>query len=222
MKKVIIFGTEQSAQLANYYLNETSNEYEVVAFTCHQKFKKTEIIFEKPLVDFENLENIYPPNEYYLFAPMTGKGLNKIREKVYNEGKEKGYQFISYISKYATVLTEDIGENCFILEDNTIQPFVKIGNNCVLWSGNHIGHHSIIKDHVFITSHVVISGNCIIENYCWFGVNATIRNNLHIKEGTLISMGSCLTKDTEEYTVYLGVPAKPKGKSDDENICNKL
>ena len=35
-------------------------------------------------------------------------------------------------------------------------------------------------------------------------------------------MGSCLTKDTEEYTVYLGVPAKPKGKSDDENICNKL
>ena len=132
MKKVIIFGTEQSAQLANYYLNETSNEYEVVAFTCHQKFKKTEIIFEKPLVDFENLENIYPPNEYYLFAPMTGKGLNKIREKVYNEGKEKGYQFISYISKYATVLTEDIGENCFILEDNTIQPFVNIGNNCVL------------------------------------------------------------------------------------------
>lgn len=222
MKKVIIFGTEQSAQLANYYLSETSNEFEVVAFTCHKKYKKSETMFEKPLVEFEKLNDIYPPSEYYLFAPMTGKGLNKIREKVYNEGKEKGYKFISYISKYATVLTEDIGENCFILEDNTIQPFVKIGNNCVLWSGNHIGHHSIIRDHVFITSQVVISGNCNIENYCWFGVNATIRNNLHIKEGVVIAMGSCLTKDTEEYNLYLGVPAKPKGRSDDEKIANNL
>lgn len=222
MKKVIIFGCEQSAQLANYYLNETTTDYDVVAFTVNKEYKKTDTIFNKPLVDFENIENIYPPNDFYLFAPMTGKGLNKIREKIYNQGKQKGYKFISYISKYATVLTKDIGENCFILEDNTIQPFVKIGNNCVLWSGNHIGHHSIIKDHVFITSHVVISGNCIIENYCWFGVNSTIRNNLTIKEGTLLSMGSCLTKDTEKYTLFLGVPAKPKGRSDDENICNKL
>lgn len=222
MKKVIIFGTEQLAQLAHYYLTETTNEYDIVAFSVHKEYKKNDTAFNKPLVDFETIETIYPPNDYFLFAPMTGKGLNKIREKVFNEGKQKGYTFISYISKYATLLTKDIGENCFILEDNTIQPFVKIGNNCILWSGNHIGHHSTIKDHVFITSHVVISGNCVIENYCWFGVNSTIRNNLLIKEGSLISMGACLTKNTEEYTVYVGVPAKPCGRSDDENISNKL
>ena len=75
---------------------------------------------------------------------MTGKNLNRIREKIYNEGKKKGYDFYSYVSPKATVLTNKIGENCFILEDNTIQPFVEIGNNCVLWSGNHIGHHSKI------------------------------------------------------------------------------
>ena len=222
MKKVIIFGTEQLAQLANYYLTETTDEYEVVAFTAHKEYKKDDKIYNKPFVEFENIENEYPPNEYYLFAPMTGKGLNKIREKVYNQGKEKGYTFISYISKYATILTKDIGENCFILEDNTIQPFVKIGNNCVLWSGNHIGHHSIIKDHVFITSHVVISGNCIIENYCWFGVNSTLRNNLLLKEGSLISMSACLTKNTDEYNVYMGVPAKSVGKSNDEKISMSL
>lgn len=222
MKKVIIFGTSQLAQLANYYLTKTTDKFEVIAFTVHNQYKNSEYIFDKPLIEFDTIENTYSPEEYYLFAPMTGKGLNKIRDKIYNEGKNKGYKFISYISKYATVLTKDIGENCFILEDNTIQPFVKIGNNCMLWSGNHIGHHSIIKDHVFITSHVVISGNCVIENYCWFGVNATIRDNLLIKEGSLISMGSCLTKNTDEYTVYLGVPAKPRGRSDDENISNKL
>lgn len=222
MKKVIIFGTEQNTELANYYLTNTSDEYEVIAFTVHRDFRKADTIYNKPLIDFDNIEDIYSPNEYYLFAPLSGKMLSKTREKIYNEGKAKGYKFISYISKHATVLTEDIGENCFILEDNTIQPFVKIGNNCVLWSGNHIGHHSIIKDHVFITSHVVISGNCVIESYSWFGVNATIRDHVLIKEGSLISMGACLTKPTEKYTIYIGVPAKPVGRSDDEKVCSRL
>jgi sugar O-acyltransferase (sialic acid O-acetyltransferase NeuD family) len=222
MKKVVVFGTTQTAELANYYLSQTSDEYEIVAFTVDKQYRQTDLLFGKPLVDFDKVEQIYPPTDYYLFAPMTGKGLNKLRERVFLEGKQKGYKFITYISKYATVLSKDIGENCFILEDNTIQPFVTIGNNCVLWSGNHIGHHSIIKDHVFITSHVVISGNCIINNYCWIGVNATIRNGLNIAEGSLVSMGACLTKDTEPYTVYMGVPAKFKGSSLVEAVSSSL
>ena len=52
------------------------------------------------------------------------------------------------------------GDNCFILEDNTVQPFVTIGNNVTLWSGNHIGHDSVIEDDCFISSHVVVSGTC--------------------------------------------------------------
>ena len=80
------------------------------------------------------------------------------------KGKKKGYDFYSYVSPKATVLTNKIGENCFILEDNTIQPFVEIGNNCVLWSGNHIGHHGKIDDHVFITSHCVVSEIVILNH----------------------------------------------------------
>jgi len=220
MKKVIIFGSEQFAQLANYYLTETTDEYEVVAFSVHKKYRNSDLIFDKPLIDFENIEDIYPPNEYFLFAPMSGKDLNKLREKIYIEGKEKGYKFISYISKKALVYTKKIGENCFILENNVIQPFTEIGNNCVLWSGNHIGHHSIIKDSVFITSGVIVSGNCAIDKYSWFGVNSTIRNNLKIGEGSIISMSACILKDTEPYTIYVGVPAKEKGKSTD--IADKL
>ena len=222
MKKVIIFGTNQIAELACYYLSETTDEYEVIAFTVHKLYKNSDTIFNKPIVDFENITNVYPPSEYYLFAPMSGKGLNKIRENVYNEGKTKGYRFISYISKYATILTKNIGENCFILEDNTIQPFTEIGNNCVLWSGNHIGHHSIIKDNVFITSHVVISGNCTIEKNCWLGVNSTIKNNIKLSEGSLISMSACILKDTEKYTIYMGIPAKPKGSAIENIVSDKL
>jgi acetyltransferase-like isoleucine patch superfamily enzyme len=79
----------------------------------------------------------------------------------------------------------------------------------VLWSGNHIGHHGIIKDHVFFTSHVVLSGHCIVESHCFFGVNATIRDYTHLAKGSLIAMGASLTKqETEEWGVYVGNPAK--------------
>lgn len=221
MNKILIFGTNQLAELAEYYI-KNDTKFKITAFTVHKKFKDIDYFKEKPVVEFEEIEKTYPPSEYLLFAPMTGKNLNKIRESVYNEGKKKGYKFYSYLSTKATILTNKIGENCFILEDNTIQPFVEIGNNCVLWSGNHIGHHSKIEDHVFITSHCVISGNCLIKSYSWLGVNCALRNNLTIAEGSLIAMSASVIKNTDNYTIYMGVPAKPKGKSDLEKVAMSL
>jgi UDP-3-O-[3-hydroxymyristoyl] glucosamine N-acyltransferase len=145
-----------------------------------------------------------------LFAPITERQMNRVRERIYLEGKQKGYNFISYISSKATIFPgTKIGENCFILEDNTIQPFTSIGNNCVLWSGNHIGHHGIIRDNVFFTSHVVLSGRCDVGNNCFIGVNATIRDGSVLGEGTLIAMGANLTKQkTEPWSIWKGNPAE--------------
>ena len=213
MAKVIIFGILDTAELAHWYLNNDS-DHEVVAFTVHKKYIKEDSSTFRglPLIEFENIENQYPPNEYKLFAPMTARNMNKLRESIYLEGKRKGYDYISYISSKATICGNEIGENCFILEDNTIQPFTKLGNNIVLWSGNHIGHHGEIKDHVFFTSHVVMSGHCTIESHCFFGVNATIRDYSKIKQGTLLAMGSSLiNQETEKWGVYVGNPAKKKG-----------
>ena len=208
MAKVVIFGLLDTAELAHYYL-ENDSEHEVVAFTVSKEYIKENEFKGLPVVPFEDIATLYPPSENKLFAPMTAKKMNQLREQIYNQGKEKGYSFISYVSSKATLFDNEIGENCFILEDNTIQPFTKIGNNVVLWSGNHIGHHGHIKDHVFFTSHVVMSGHCVIESNCFFGVNATIRDYSNIAKGTLLAMGASLTKqETEEWGVYVGNPAK--------------
>jgi sugar O-acyltransferase (sialic acid O-acetyltransferase NeuD family) len=206
--KVVIFGILDTAELAHYYL-ENDSEHEVVGFTVHEKYMKETSFKGLPVVPFEKVQEIFPPAQHALFAPMTGKNMNRMREAVYLEGKAKGYKYVSYISSHATTFNNVIGENCFILEDNTIQPFTKIGNNVVLWSGNHIGHHGEIKDHVFFTSHVVMSGHCLIESYCFFGVNATIRDYSHLAQGTLLAMGASLVKqETQEWGIYVGNPAK--------------
>ncbi len=208
MAKVIIFGVLDTAELAHFYLQNDS-EHEVVAFAVHKEYLKEEQFKGLPVVAFEEVEQLFPPETYAFFAPMTGRNMNRNREKVYLDAKARGYSFISYISSRATVFDRSlIGDNCFILEDNTIQPYTTIGNNVVLWSGNHIGHHGRIRDHVFFTSHVVLSGHCDVGSYSFFGVNATVRDYLNIAPGTLAGMASALTKDTEEWGVYVGNPAK--------------
>jgi len=216
MSKVIIFGVLDTAELAHFYLTHDS-EHEVAAFSLTREYLDEDTFKRLPVVGFEEVEELYPAVKYKFFVPMTGREMNRTRERIYNQAKAKGYELISYVSSKATVFPgAQIGDNCFILEDNTIQPFVKIGNNVVLWSGNHIGHHSEIKDHVFFSSHVVLSGHCVVEPYCVFGVNATIRDYTHLAEGTLVAMGANVLKDTEPYGVYVGNPAKKGSKSSTE------
>lgn len=210
---MIIFGVQDFAQLANFYLQHDS-EHEVVAFSVNREYLPDDKSFEGlPVVAFENVEQSYAPADFKFFAPMSPRRMNRLREHIYRQIKEKGYELISYISSKATLFRgTSIGDNCFILEDNTIQPFASIGNNVILWSGNHIGHHSIIKDHVSFTSHVVLSGHCVVEPFSFFGVNSTVRDGIHIAEGSLIGMAAAVTSDTEPWGVYKGNPAK-KGET---------
>lgn len=209
---VVIFGVRDLAELAHFYLSHDSN-HQVVAFAVNKQFKDRDNFHGLPVVDFETVEQYFPPMACAFFAPMTATDINQNRERVYNEIKGKGYKLISYVSSKATVFDNPIGDNCFILEDNTIQPFTTIGNNVVMWSGNHIGHHGSVGDHCFFTSHVVMSGHCRIESHCFFGVNSALRDGLAIAQGTVLSMGANLLTDTEPWGVYVGNPAKKIDKS---------
>ena len=207
MAKVIIFGVQDFAELAHYYLKNDS-PHEVVAFSVNTKFIPETAQFKGlPVVPFEDVEKKYPPTSFMFFAPMSPKNMNRDRESVFKLIKQKGYSCVSYVSSKATVFNNLIGENCFILENNTIQPYTTIGDNVVLWSGNHIGHHGVIHDHVTFTSHVVMSGHCVVESYCFFGVNSTLRDGLQIAEGSFIAMASAIFHDTESWSIYKGNPA---------------
>src|SRR4029079_12251362 len=108
------------------------------------------------------------------------------------------------------------GENCFILEDNTVQPFVTIGNNVTLWSGNHIGHDATIDDHCFISSRVVLSAHVHVAERGFIGVNATLRNSITIAPRTLIGAGAVVMKNTSPKDVYIASRTDRFKKSSDE------
>lgn len=203
MAKVIIFGTRDNALLAHFYLTGDS-KHEVVAFTMNKEFIKEDKFLDLPVVAFEEIENLYHPSDYLMFVPMSPAKVNEIRAQKYLEAKKKGYGFISYISSRAAYYNTEVGENCFILENNCIQPFTKIGNNVMIWSGNHIGHQSQIKDHAYLTSHVVVSGHVVIGEYSFLGVNCTIKNGIRVGRSNIIGAGALVMRDTKDFEVYAG------------------
>ena len=203
-KPLVIFGSGDIAQLAHYYFTTDSN-YEVVAFTVDQNYIKESEFCGLPVVAFEDVAKNYPPESYDFFVALSYSKLNAVRKEKFLAAKKMGYKLVSFISSRATVLNEGrIGENCFIFEDNTIQPFVTIGNNVTLWSGNHIGHHSVIHDHTFIASHVVISGGVEIGEQCFVGVNATLRDHIKIGDRCVVGAGALLLADAAPEGVYIG------------------
>lgn len=200
MKKLIIYGTGLVAEVAEFYFGADTN-YQISAFTNAAQFITQEQFNNRPLVAFERLESLYAPAEYDIFIALGYNKTNQIRQARYYEAKQKGYTCATYVSPRATYYNTPVGDNCFILENNVIQPFVSIGNNVTLWSGNHIGHHSTIRDHCFISSHVVISGGCNIGENCFLGVNATLRDNLKLDRFVVVGSGAIVMKDCAERTL---------------------
>jgi sugar O-acyltransferase (sialic acid O-acetyltransferase NeuD family) len=219
MAKVVIFGDSYWADLAHVYLTHDS-PHEVVGFTLDRGYMKTDRHLALPVVPFDEVEDRFPPDVFKMFVPISFKRMNHIRADKYTQAKRKGYELISYVSSRASVWPGfQCGDNCFIGDDNTIQPFVQIGNDVVMWSGNHIGHHTVINDHVTITSHVAIAGSCRIESYCFLGFNATVRDETTIARETLVGAGAVIMNDTKEFEVYIATPTRPAGvRSDHQAI----
>jgi sugar O-acyltransferase (sialic acid O-acetyltransferase NeuD family) len=201
--KLVLFGTGDIARLAHVYFS-TDSKHEVVAFTVDREFCDGERFRDLPLVPFDEVEQRYPPATHAMFIAVSYARMNRVRMDKYEAAKAKGYVLPSYVSSKCTFLSEHpVGDNCFILENNTIQPFVRIGNNVTLWSGNHIGHDVVIEDHCFLASQIVVSGRVHIGEACFIGVNATLRNAITVAPRTLIGAGVVIMKDTEEGAVYV-------------------
>jgi sugar O-acyltransferase (sialic acid O-acetyltransferase NeuD family) len=213
--KLVVFGAGDIARLAHFYFS-TDSDHEVAGFAVDAEYRTEPEFQGLPLVTVEELAERFPPSGFKMFVALSYAKMNRIRAAKYGQMKALGYELVSYISTRCTYLSQyPPGDNCFILEDNTVQPYVTIGNDVTLWSGNHIGHDSTIGDHCFISSHVVVSGHVDIGPMCFIGVNATLRNSITVAERTLIGAGAVIMKNTTAGSVYPGPRSEPIASTSD-------
>jgi len=199
MKPVLIFGCGQVAQVFSEYLS-------AVSFVVDEEYRSEETIAGLPVVPFGRVTDLYRPDHYEFVTGMSFKGLNKPRAEKFEMMCAKGYTPHTFC--FHDVWLPNSATICagsFIMDRNTIQPGVEIGENCVLWSGNHVGHHSRIGSHVWISSGVTISGAVEIGDYCFIGSGVTIADGVKIGSDCIIGAGSLILHDCPYGGVYQGI-----------------
>jgi acetyltransferase-like isoleucine patch superfamily enzyme len=155
---------------------------------------------------------------YYLIASKLpdyafpgGRFYNKIRISLLRSavsiGEKCRIQKNIYVGDGNNV---SIGNYCRINDDVKLDN-VKIGNYVLIARRTQI----LGKTHQFTDTNVPMVlqkgdtlGQSIIEDDVWIGLNVIIMPNITIKKGCIIAAGAVLTKNTEEYGIYGGVPAK--------------
>jgi sugar O-acyltransferase (sialic acid O-acetyltransferase NeuD family) len=219
MEKVVLVGAADMAMICHFYLTHDS-PYEVAAFTVDRDFIKEETLCGLPVAPFEEIENIYPPDDYGMLVAISFSRANRTRADKYFQAKAKGYELISYISSKAVTWPDlVVGDNTLICEGSVVNPFVRIGNNVVI-AGGFVGHHSVIEDHCFLAANSVVLGRATIEPYSVIGANATVLDHVVIARECIIGAGATVNRSTKEKAVYVDTPAELLAKS--SNALNTL
>jgi sugar O-acyltransferase (sialic acid O-acetyltransferase NeuD family) len=210
--EIVVIGLGETAEMAYGYFTHDSG-HSVSAFSADDEFVTERAFCGLPVVPMSELPTAFPPARYGVFVAVSSTQLNRVRARLYERVKTLGYICVSYVSSKAFVWHNvEIGDNAFILENNVLQHRVRIGNDVVLWSGNHVGHQSVIGDHCFVSSHVVISGFCTIGTSCFLGVNCCFADGVSVGDDAVVGMGAVVVRDIGPRGVYLGNPARASGR----------
>jgi sugar O-acyltransferase (sialic acid O-acetyltransferase NeuD family) len=203
MSDVVLFGCGRGAEVAYRHLSKDS-PHRVCGFAVDAQHKRQDSLRGLPVVAFEEVEKHFPPDRYRMFILLGFQEMNRLRAEKYAAAKRRGYQFINYVASGLFAVEDlQIGDNCFILDKQSINLDVRIGSNVVMWSGNHIGDLSVVEDNVWISSHATLSGNVTVGAGSFIGIGATISNHVRIGEGCYIGANALITKDTPPRGVYL-------------------
>jgi acetyltransferase-like isoleucine patch superfamily enzyme len=94
----------------------------------------------------------------------------------------------------------------------TIGEDVIIAPNFYASSGVHVFNKSPhllmnIQDQIYDG----LRGECYIEDDCWIGMNVCLMPGVRIRRGCVIGAGAIVTRTTEPYSIYAGVPARKIG-----------
>lgn len=209
-QNLIIIGDSAFAEIAYEYFTHDS-DYTVRAFAVEREYVKRDNLFGIPVVPLDTVAKQFGPADHAFFAANVYTQGNDLRKRLYETARGLGYSPASYVSSHAFVWRNaTVGDHCFIFENNVIQPFVTVGDNVVLWSGNHIGHHSTIGSHCFVSSHVVVSGFVNVGESCFLGVNSTISNNTNVGAKCNVGAGAIVLGDVPDNQTVVGLWKRPK------------
>jgi sugar O-acyltransferase (sialic acid O-acetyltransferase NeuD family) len=204
---VFIFGAGETGRIAFRGFHYDS-PFNFKGFVIDDKFSTSH---PKELYGFPVtvLSDFSYKSSFGIFVAISAQNLSQNRAEQIQKFTGQSFRFVNYISSRAFVDTDAvIGKNVMVLENNTIQSEVCVGDGTLIWSGNHIGHQTRIGRNNFLTSHVCIGGGTLIGNQNYFGMNCTVRDQITIEDEIVIGSNSFVNRNLLVSGVYVGTPVK--------------
>lgn len=196
MRDLLVFGVGKFSEVAAHYF-ETEGDFQVSAFVVDDDYFTADNFQGRPVLRASELPG-HPLCRGFFFAAVGYSRNNFSREEKVKWLCSLGLTPASFVSEFAYVAANVVlGTHCFILENNVVQPFVEIGDNVVLWSGNHIGHHVLIESHCFIASHVVIAGGVNVGEGVFLGINASLVDGVNVGARCVVGAAAVVVEDVE-------------------------
>lgn len=121
---------------------------------------------------------------------------------------DKKAKFLSLVDPSVSTFGLTIGQGTIIYKESMIQPYVKIGDHCVISSCSGIAHETIIGNYVFVGPASYVCGKVQINDEAFIGTGAKILPNLCVSKGTNIAAGAIVINNTENYDRIMGVPGR--------------
>lgn len=221
MANIVVFGAGQIAEVATAYI-EAHGPHRIVGYTVDGDRKESDQFLGKPLIAWEALESVFPPDVVELLGPLSYRRLNQFRRDRYLEGKARGYRYANFVHPGVELLHVSMGENCFILGACTIEPYVRLGNNIMIWSKAHIGHHALVDDHCFIGPGAGVGGNTHIGECCMFGPKADLQAGFSMGASTFVGAGAQVKESVEPGGVYIRREGTPRAKIRSDRLARTL
>ena len=214
-KRLVIVGGKGSGQIAMSIfedVNKITQEWEIEGYLndivkVGEFFSKYKVLgTSDEVIDFVN-------RGYYIHYTLHFNAKNKYKRankfKSFNIPLEANATAI-HPKAYINPETE-IGNGVVILPNVSTSFGPKIGNFVHIYAGAFIGHDSVIHDYATIAAHAVVGARINVNEGAHIGLNACIKEDINIGKYSVIGMGSVVIRDTEDFSIVVGNPAKRVG-----------
>lgn len=119
-----------------------------------------------------------------------------------------GYRFTNIIHPGVNTKYVTMGTGNLVYENALIQPFVKIGNHCVISSNSGIAHESSVGDYCFVGPASYICGKVEIEERVYIGAGAKVLPRLKVGKGAQIGACALVNDPVADGQRIFGIPGR--------------
>ena len=131
----------------------------------------------------------------------------QIRRKIVE--KLVGRDYLTVVHPKA-ILADNVklGSGTVVMAGAILNPFVEIGNHCIINTGASVDHDCLIHDYVHIAPHCTLCGEVEVGEGSWVGAGTSVIQGIQIGKNCFIGAGSVVVHNIPDGTLCYGNPCR--------------